>query len=231
VAQLVCPICGSGSFEDYRNVPKTRCRSCKSNERTRAVKLFLDKYVGLRFGHRVLHFAPEPQLSKHIAGIIGDAYEAVDIDPARYAAKSDFTIRRLDLCTEAPTLADNRYDMVLHNHVMEHVPCNFTLVLQHLHRAIKPGGVHLFSVPIFSGYFSEDLNPTLTDDERQTRFGQGDHMRRFGRADFGFTLGAIFGLEPTYSLADFFTHEELRKANIRESQWACSGSSIFYVRK
>lgn len=228
---LVCPLCGSKSFEDYRNVPRIRCRSCKSNERDRVNKLFLDRYVTLEAGQRVLHFAPELQLAKHIVGIVGNGYDAVDIDPERYAGKLGHPVRRFDLCAEAKDLVSDSYDLVLHNHVMEHVPCNFTVVLQHLHRAVKPGGTHLFSIPILPGYYAEDLDPELSEMSRTARFSQSDHVRRFGKVDFERTVGPIFGLTSSYSLAEFFPAEVLRSANIRESQWACSGSSVFCLRK
>jgi phosphoglycolate phosphatase len=228
---MVCPICRSGSFEDYRNVPNTRCRSCKSNERTRVAKLFLDRHVRLRPGQKVLHFAPEPQLGKQIVAIVGAGYEAADIDPGRYTDKLGYRVQQLDLCTDAKALPSDFYDLILHNHVMEHVPCNVTLVLQNLHRAVKPGGAHMFSIPVLAGHSAEDLDPALTEAERTARFSQRDHIRRFGRADFDLTVGAVFGLTASYSLTDFFSEADLRKSNIRESQWVCSGSSVFYLRK
>ena len=228
---LRCPLCGSSIFEDYRNVPLARCRSCKSNERTRVTKLFLERYIKLQPGQKVLHFAPEVNLGKQIASAVGTGYEAADIAPERYEGKLLRPVRRFDLCLDAKDLQSDLYDLVLHNHVMEHVPCNVTVVLQHLHRAAKPGGVHLFSIPILTGHFAEDLNPALTEADRVGRFGQCDHMRRFGRADFDITVGAIFGLTAAYSLTDFFSEADLRQANIRKSQWTCSGSSVFYVRK
>ena len=231
MAELLCPLCGSEVFDDHRNVPAIRCRTCKSDERTRAVKLFLDRHLNLKTGQKVLHFAPERRLGKYIADAVGTGYDAVDIDPERYSSRSGYQVRSLDLCTEASKLPSDFYDLVLHNHVMEHVPCNVTLVLQHLHRAVKPGGVHMFSIPILSGYFEEDLDPNLTEPERTARFGQGDHMRRFGREDFDRTVGPIVGVTAAYSLADHFSDHELRTANIRKSQWTCSGSSVFFLRK
>jgi phosphoglycolate phosphatase len=230
VTGAVCPICGSNAFEEHRNVPNIRCRSCGSHERTRAAKLFLDHYVKLQPGQYVLHLAPEAPLGRHIAALVGDSYEAADILPERYARGLGHPVSKLDLCADARKLPSEYYDLVLHNHVIEHVPCNYTLVLQHLHRAVKPGGVHLFSIPISSGYFAEDLNPSLTKADRTARFTQDDHMRRFGRGDFEATVGAIFGLTAAYTLVDFFSKHDLRKANIRQSQWTCSGSSVFYLR-
>jgi predicted SAM-dependent methyltransferase len=224
-------VCDRSEFEDYRGVSRGRCRSCRSNERTRVAKLFLDRHVALRAGQRVLHLAPERQLAGYIFGIVGGGYESADMDPDRYAGDAEYSVRRFDLCADSSELPSNHYDLVMHNHVLEHVPCNYTLVLQDLHRAVKPGGVHMFSVPILAGYFAEDLDPGLSEPERTRKFGQNDHLRRFGRADFEQTLGKVLGLKASYSLADYFPERDLMRANIRRSQWSCSGSSIFYLRK
>lgn len=226
-----CPFCACTRFEQYRGVPNTRCQRCKSSERTRVVKLFLDRYVQPSHGQSVLHLAPEPELSTYLAKIVGKGYEAADLDPKRYSARIGTSVKRLDLCKVASELPSDHYDLVLHNHVLEHVPCNATWVVQNLHRAVKSGGAHVFSVPILAGYYAEDLDPQMTNDERQVRFGQHDHMRRFGREDFYLTFGTLFEIPDPYSLTDFFSEDALVTANVRKSQWTYSGSSVFYISK
>lgn len=128
-------------------------------------------------------------------------------------------------------LPSGHYDLVIHNHVLEHVPCNYTLALQHLHRSVKPGGFHLFSVGMERGYFREDLDPALSPDERQARFGQQDHVRVFGTKDFAMTIGAVLGLGNDYTLLRYFTREELLGAQVPEHEWEVSGSNVYMVRK
>lgn len=231
MTDMVCPLCGSGKFEDFRKAPRSRCVTCGSRERTRVAKMFLDRHVKPQLGMRVLHFAPEPPLGRYLAGLLGDGYTAADIAPERYLDKLGHPVIRFDLCTDAAALPDAAFDLILHNHVMEHLPCNVTCVLQHLHRAIRPGGVHLFSVPISKGFSAEDLDPGMPPAERTDRFGQHDHMRRIGRADFDRSFGPILGIPSTYSLTEHFSEAELRRANIRKRLWNCSGSSVFYLRK
>jgi phosphoglycolate phosphatase len=163
--------------------------------------------------------------------VVGAGYEAADVDPERYSARVGTSVKRLDLCQDTSKLPSEHYDLVLHNHVLEHVPCNYTWVAQNLHRAVKRGGAHVFSIPISAGYYAEDLDPKLTTDERSARFGQHDHMRRFGRNDFSASFGNLFGMRDPYSLTDFFSEDVLIASNIRKSQWTCSGSSVFYIRK
>ena len=227
-----CPLCGGNSFRDLKKRPLAECASCKAKARTRVVALFLKKIVKLQPGQRVLHFAPEPPIYELVHPIVGDGYEPCDFDPARYEKRLPVPIRQFDLCSDAKHLPGETYDLVMHNHVLEHVPCNWTLVLQHLQRAVKPGGAQLFSVPIsfYRGY-EEDLNPKLSGDERNKRFMQHDHLRRFGRLDFAQTLGAVFDIPDTYSLEEFFSAEELERAGIWRELWTVSGASAFYIPK
>jgi phosphoglycolate phosphatase len=227
-----CPLCGGGIFREYKKRPLAECASCKAKTRIRVAALFLTKVIKLQPGQRVLHFAPEPQIYQLVYPIVGDGYEPCDFDPARYEKRLPIPIRRFDLCSDARDLPSDTYDLVMHNHVLEHVPCNWTLVLQHLQRAVKPGGAQLFSVPIsLNRGYEEDLNPKLSEAERNKRFMQGDHLRRFGRKDFAQTLGAVFDIPDTYSLEHYFTAEELHRAGIWHELWNVSGASAFYVPK
>lgn len=227
-----CPLCGGAEFRDFKNRPLTECTRCKSKPRIRVAALFLTKIVKLKPGQRVLHFAPEPQICDLVYPIVGNGYEPCDYDPPRYEKRVPMSVRQFDLCTDARNLPSDTYDLIMHNHVLEHIPCNWTLVLQHLQRAVKPGGVHLFSVPIsLHRRFEEDLDPKVSKAERSKRFMQYDHLRRFGRKDFAQTLGAVFDIPDTYSLEDFFSAEELHRAGIWQELWKVSGASIFYVSK
>lgn len=231
MTQMTCPICGGQEFVDFRGVPNTRCLTCQSNERARAAMLLLQHHLPLRPGLRILHLAPETGLGRRIAREVQEGYDPCDFDPDRYAHRLGMPVRRLDLCRDAAGLPEGHYDAVIHNHVMEHIPCNVTLALQHLHRAIRPGGLHLFSVPVFPGSSEEDMNPALTDQERLLRFRQRDHMRRFGRDDFDLMLGPVLGLTSAYTLTDHLAAEALTRANIRKSRWSGPAASVYFIRK
>jgi 2-polyprenyl-3-methyl-5-hydroxy-6-metoxy-1,4-benzoquinol methylase len=116
--------------------------------------------------------------------------------------------------------------------VLEHVPCNATIVLQQLHALLRPGGAHVFSVPLTSGHSRSDLDPRLPRDERTARFHQRDHLRKFGRRDFDATLGMVFGLTARgYSIADHVPPETLHAAAVPEAQWTARSSTVFLVRR
>ena len=92
---------------------------------------------------------------------------------------------------------DNTFDVILCNHVLEHIPDD-TKAMSELYRILKPGGWGIFQIP-------QDLNReityednTITDKvERAKIFGQYDHVRIYGRDYFdklreiGFTVNEI----------------------------------------
>lgn len=229
--ERICPLCESPRFKDFRGRQGVRCADCASLPRTRATWLVLRDYLRLRPGARVAHFAPEAPLAKKLHALCGDGYEPYDFDPARYQSVIPFCrIRRCDLCADLPGFTLGGYDAVIHNHVIEHLPCNYTVVLQRLQALLKPGGAQIFSVPVLAGYSKSDLGPEPTPDERSKRYGQWDHVRRFGREDHDANLGMVFGHTVAgYRLEQFVTPAELTRANIAPAQWRATGEGVFVV--
>jgi SAM-dependent methyltransferase len=219
-----CNVCGSERFEDFRSRKNARCVDCLSLERTRVLKLALDHYKLVRPGMRVLHLAPDAGIGRYIKRVVGDElYEAYDLKPSIYS--EDLNVRPIDLVTDAAALPSEHYDLVLHMHVMEHIPCNVTAVLWHLHRALRPSGRHVFCLPVMTGNFAEDLGP-LTREQREQLFGQFDHCRRFGRDDLHLTLGMIFRLRP-FDCARLVPSEVLATHAIPPYRSAPSSNTIY----
>jgi ubiquinone/menaquinone biosynthesis C-methylase UbiE len=79
---------------------------------------------------------------------------------------------------------DGRFDAIVFTQVMEHVP-EPKLVLQELHRVLKPGGKMFFSAPL---YYPEHEQPY--DYYRYTQFGL-----RYLFDETGFEIGEIRWLE------------------------------------
>jgi phosphoglycolate phosphatase len=197
-----CNICGSTDIRPggARGLPV--CHGCSAHPVTRVMWLTLIARNLLAPGKRVLHIAPERALAPRLRAILGDNYEPVDIDPAAYAHVPG--VRKMDLCADAPKLPSKAYDLILHSHVMEHVQCNVTAVLAHLHRALREDGFQVCCIPFRREQHSaEDLGP-LSAEEAERRFGQDDHVRTFGALDVPQTLGMIFALPDRYDLADQF---------------------------
>lgn len=186
-----CNVCGGLTFQPFRRRITARCADCGSMERTKLLKLILDQEDFLKRGQTVFHAAPEPGIGRFIKGVVGDGYEAYDLNPRMFPA--DLEVRDFDLITDTPGLPSEKYDIVLHSHVMEHLPCDIVSVMWHLHRSLKPDGKHIFCVPILPGYYASDFGD-LTPIQRNERFSQFDHVRRFGALDFDKILGMAFNL-------------------------------------
>ncbi|PSJ65362.1 class I SAM-dependent methyltransferase [Kumtagia ephedrae] len=224
-----CPICGGSEFVDDVGRKMERCTSCRSLKRTRAAALFVEKFVKLTKKSKILHFAPEERFAEYLASRCQDGYEMADVSRDRYqplAERLGAKLAVLDLCKDAKGLPSDTYDLVIHNHVIEHVPCNWTIVLQQLHRIVKPGGAHLFSFPIYAkGYYREELDPAVSKDVRTKEYGRWNHVRRFGRKDLDRTLGAVFNIEGTEA-RDNFTVDELLSAGVTSDF-----QNLFFLRK
>jgi phosphoglycolate phosphatase len=198
-----CNVCGSTVFLDFRNRKAARCAGCQTLERGRLLQLILDAEGLVRPGMRVLHLAPEAGIGRNIRKVAGAGYRAVDLRPEIYP--DDLAVDRFDLTRDAEALPGGTYDLVIHSHVMEHIPCALTPILWHLHRALKPGGHQLFCVPVMKGHTAMDC-AAMTREEQTARFGQFDHVRRFGLEDFDRHLGMVFRLNP-YDHASVLTPE------------------------
>ena len=176
----------------------------------------------------MLHFAPERGLARILRERGGGNYRALDIDPSLYP---DQDVEPFDMCRDAPSLEPGRYDLIVHNHVLEHIECNYTAVLVHLSRALKATGLMLFSVPILPGPFSETLMEG-TAEVKLSRFGPSLHVRCFGADTLQRTLGMVFRLPDSYDLPAAFPEAELAAANIPSHHWRnYTGASVFRLRR
>ena len=160
--------------------------STLSLERHRLLWLYLKNETDFfRAPKKVLHFAPEQAFYKLFKNQKNLEYTTTDL----FSPLADV---KADICNLP--FADNAYDVILCNHVLEHIP-NDKKAMQELYRVLKPGGMGIFQIP-------QDLNRAITfsDDsivnqkERAAIFGQYDHVRIYGRDYFeklrsiGFTV-------------------------------------------
>jgi phosphoglycolate phosphatase len=193
------------------------CGGCGANARARLLWLFLKQGSFLQAGTRVLHVAPEEALAPRIRDIVGAGYEPVDISPEDYPHVPG--IRKFDLSSDAAELPSRHYDLIIHSHVMEHVRCNITALLFHLTRALKDDGSQVCCIPVMRDQtYEEDLSELNSADATQ-RFGQHDHVRRFGALDLEMTLGMLFRLPRRYDLLEHFTEAQLIEHRIPRSSW------------
>jgi len=79
---------------------------------------------------------------------------------------------------------DNSFDMVLCNHVLEHIEDD-AKAMSELYRVLKPSGMGIFQIPqdLSLEKTYEDFNIT-SEEERKKHFGQYDHVRIYGKDYF-----------------------------------------------
>lgn len=209
-----CNICGCTEFVDMSTRKSVKCKSCGSLERTRLLWFYLER-LKIDKKTRILHLAPEKGLYRKLKELAGDNYVPADLDPARYHFVEN--CRKMDLCM-MEDWPSNEFDLILHAHVFEHIPCNIAYPLFHLHRMLNEKGVHLCIVPFVSGRYDECFQE-IDDDERSSRFGQYDHVRRFGKDDIQAHLGKILNIPSCFDARNVVSEEELIDANIPKSHW------------
>lgn len=228
---MECNLCGGRTFIDMNKRKNVKCKDCGSVERTRILGLFLKQKQLVKPGSKVMHIAPEKGVSDFLLSITKDTCDFYDLDPSLYPYAPG--IKKMDLCKDLEMIPSGYYDIIIHNHVLEHLPCNYTYVLYHFDRILAPNGSMIFSVPILGGKFASDFSSDLTDEERTVKFGQFDHMRKFGREDIENSLGKVYKKDfRNYTLVNDFDRKSLMTFNIPESLWnGLSSSSIHFIKK
>ncbi|WP_040278416.1 class I SAM-dependent methyltransferase [Psychroserpens damuponensis] len=124
---------------------------------------------------KVLHFAPEQCFLKRFRTLNHIEYTTTDL-------LSPIADVKADICNLP--FEDNSYDIILCNHVLEHIPDD-TKAMQELYRVMKPGGVGVFQIPQDLSRAETFEDDSITDQKERARiFGQYDHVRVYGRDYF-----------------------------------------------
>lgn len=157
------------------DVDHFECPHCGASDRDRHLALYL-RATGLTqrvAGARVLHFAPE----KHVADLITTHRPSHYIQADKFPARAG--IVELDLTAIAAD--DQSFDLVIANHVLEHVD-DIQKSLMEMHRVLVNGGFAILQTP-----FASTLTRTFEDPGIQSKnarlhaYGQEDHVRIYGR--------------------------------------------------
>lgn len=210
-----CPLCR----EEYRYFlpaglvarKNAMCPGCSSYERHRLLWIAMDSLRLNRSGGRLLHVAPESCLANELKKTF--RYISIDLDGSRAMHAMDIT--NLDF-------ADEEFDLVICNHVLEHIPDDYK-ALSELYRVMRSGAYGSIQVPMKGEVTEENLN--ITDPKlREALYGQADHVRQYG-SDFKERLQSV-GFEvislPKEKLA---TAQELSRLSV-----ACE-TEVILVRR
>jgi SAM-dependent methyltransferase len=176
--KVTCPVCEKSfkKFLPYGRInarPNALCPNCLSLERHRLIWLYLEEETDFfdRPLH-VLHIAPEACFIPRFEKLHGDKYITADIESPLAKVKMDIH--------EIP-FSENIFDVVLCNHVLEHVRDDIR-AMSEIARVLKPGGFSILQVPFFRPVDAQTFEDASITDPRQREkiFGQDDHVRKYG---------------------------------------------------
>ena len=179
--RFTCPCCGKGSRRFKRINPSrfeaniaaeveasALCTYCCSLPRQRAICHWITE--NKIAPQNVILFAPEPCTVWYLRRV-GIPFLTSDL----FRRGCDL---RLDLCDI--DLPDGSQDLIICNHILEHVPDDAKAMFE-LARILSDDGTALIMVPM-----DLDLETTMEDaadtaDMRTEMYGQQDHVRLYGR--------------------------------------------------
>jgi SAM-dependent methyltransferase len=135
--------------------------------------------------------APEKCLVAGLQAIFGAGYITADASPERYPHEQCL---KLFFPNDYDIFPDQYFDVILHNHVLEHIPGSYKDHLPEFARILKPGGTMVLSIPgPYLDLDTKEGGEHFEDDkQRLKQFLQEDHFKVFGR-DFEPFLASMAG--------------------------------------
>lgn len=196
-AKYECPFCGHKVIAFEKHGQKSEiynhhemvgagyrdnclCFKCGSTDRERLLYSVIKFHIGLlniKQKYNILHVAPEKNISKLIEEKSFHNYIKGD----KFTKGYSYSAGTIDLDITNLNFENNYFDIIICNHVLEHVP-NEKLALTELHRVLKTNGKAIMQVP-FSMSIDKtiEMENVLTDADRISLYGQFDHVRLYGR--------------------------------------------------
>ena len=176
-----CPVCGKSTlfiftqpFELVRN--NALCLWCRSQSRNRQVALCILDAFGPKGILALSDFRRHPEITvlntsttTALAKALGhgsNIHCSEFLDGVAPGARSESGVLNQDLTRL--TFADSSLDLILTEDVFEHIP-DYKLGFREVHRALKKGGMHIFSIPFYFDRRTRDLftwkdgKPVLTE--------------------------------------------------------------------
>lgn len=231
-SRFFCPCCGGhfrkmspykGSFHikgrlinaDAKNAV---CPVCGSHMRYRFLLTFLKNNTNIfKDKIRLLHFAPEKEITEFFRKQKNIEYVAADIDPTKYADTVKIDITDIGF-------PDNSFDAVIASHVLEHIKDDKKAIGE-IYRVIRPGGWSVLVVPLYDEAF-EDASLDYAGRERM--YGIGLHVRLNSFESFKAKLEDAGFKVSAYSIDDILGNYVDRTS---KSLYIESDRYLFYCRK
>lgn len=169
-----CPCCRGmfRAFRPHRARRGAKCPACGSLERHRVLWLYLEQRTNLMTAPLdVLHIAPEYSFRRRLRSQAHLDYLTADLD-------SPLADIQLDV-TRMP-FSDGSFDVVLCNHVLEHVSDD-RAAMREIERILRPDGWAILLVPIERSRATTFEDPAIDSPEQRFEYyGQEDHARLYG---------------------------------------------------
>ncbi|MBE7072902.1 MAG: methyltransferase domain-containing protein [Ruminococcaceae bacterium] len=165
------------------------CPYCGSLPRHRILAAWCNENIDLIRSKDILYFAPEKSMTIWMDSN-GIKFKTADL----YDPEAD-----LNIDIQKTGLESESFDVIICNHVLEHVSDVMT-ALNEMKRILRSGGLFICSFPV-----SPDVELVLEDpsavtgQDRRRVYGQSDHVRLFGMKadtfmkDAGFDVTVISG--------------------------------------
>ena len=183
--------------------------STLSLERHRLLWLFLKEETDFfTESAKILHFAPEQAFYKRFRRLSNIDYTTTDLNSPLADVKAD-------IC-KLP-FQENTFDVVLCNHVLEHIPDD-KMAMKEILRVMKSGGWGVFQVPQDLKRDRTFEDDSITDQAERARiFGQYDHVRIYGRDYFDKLRQVGFDVEEI-DLTAKLTAEEIDRYRLAKGE-------------
>jgi SAM-dependent methyltransferase len=177
--RVECPVCNARfrKFLPYGRKPPREnalCPNCLSLERHRLLWLFLQERTSFFTASlKFLHIAPEICFIHRFEKLDNLEYITADLESP---------LARIKMDIHQIPFENNTFDVVMCNHVLEHVEDDIHAMKEIL-RVLKPGGWAIMQVP----FMGKNLEITFEDktvrtpSQREKVFGQRDHVRIYGK--------------------------------------------------
>ena len=141
---LTCPLCrfSAAAFVHLSNPIaiswNSACPNCNSRSRHRGLVFLYREFLQNSQGKKILHFAPEPVLAHEIRKYSQHQYFTTDYNMNEVDYPNE-DIQKL-------TFGDSSFDVILNNHVLEHIPDD-RKAMRELARILKPKGIAILTIP------------------------------------------------------------------------------------